>query len=299
MFSGTPVKAVKVPEDGGPAVSTGPKAGSIIGEVTDVPKKIDATPPATGPEAMRVLVAEDDLVNSKIVKKRLEKLGHNICLTINGEECADAFCEKPEDFDVLLMDMQVSWTSKSRLRCMLTILTQMPIVNGMTSCKMIRSYEKTHPNILSPRAAGCGRLPIIAVSASLLEKSRQAYIDAGFDAWILKPISFPRLTELMAAIVDPVVRGKCAYVPGQWERGGWFHDGWKSAEEASTVPSGEPPQANPSQELEAAVRSDGPMVDSETGSVADEQAGEDKRNEQTVDPEVPGTETAGLATDDT
>ena len=157
---------------------------------------------------------------------------------------------------------------------------------------MIRSYEKIHPNILSPRAAGCGRLPIIAVSASLLEKSRQTYIDAGFDAWILKPISFPRLTELMVAIVDPAVRTKCLYVPGQWERGGWFHDGWKTPEEASTVPSGEHPQTNASQDLETAVSSDGPLVDGETYSASDEQARllriQEKGKGKAVGPEISG-----------
>jgi hypothetical protein len=55
-----------------------------------------------------------------------------------------------------------------------------------------------------------------------VEKERQTYIDAGFDAWILKPISFQRLSELMAAIVDPKVREDALYTPGQWERGGWF-----------------------------------------------------------------------------
>ena len=57
---------------------------------------------------MRVLVAEDDPVNSKIVKKRLEKLEHTVFLTVNGEDCASAFGERPKDFDVVLMDMQVS-----------------------------------------------------------------------------------------------------------------------------------------------------------------------------------------------
>jgi CheY-like chemotaxis protein len=172
------------------------------------------------------------------------------------------------------------------------MLTKMPIVSGMTACKMIRSYEKIHPNILSPRAAGCGRLPIIAVSASLLEKSRQTYIDAGFDAWILKPISFPRLTELMLAIVDPAVRTKCLYVPGQWERGGWFHDGWRNPEDASTVPSGEPPQTNPSQDLDTAVSSDGPMVDDEIRDVFGEQArllrAQEQGKGEVVGPEVSG-----------
>ena len=56
---------------------------------------------------MRVLVAEDDPVNSRIIKKRLEKLGHEVYLTVNGEECAGAYAEKTGYFDIVLMDIQV------------------------------------------------------------------------------------------------------------------------------------------------------------------------------------------------
>ena len=55
-----------------------------------------------------VLVAEDDPINSKIVQKRLEKIGHEVYLTINGEECSSLFGERSASFDVVLMDMQVS-----------------------------------------------------------------------------------------------------------------------------------------------------------------------------------------------
>jgi CheY-like chemotaxis protein len=119
----------------------------------------------------------------------------------------------------------------------------MPIVDGLTSTKLIRSYEKTHTNVLSPRAALCGRVPIIAVSASLLEKELQTYLHTGFDAWILKPISFDRLSVLMTAIVDPAVRRECLYQPGAWERGGWFHCEEKGANDASTTPTRQHPQA--------------------------------------------------------
>ena len=99
----------------------------------------------------------------------------------------------------------------------------MPIVDGLTSTKMIRSYEKSHPReILSQRAATHGRIPIIAVSASLLEKERKKYVDAGFDGWILKPIDFKRLGVLLNAIVDDSMRENCLYKPGKWENGGWF-----------------------------------------------------------------------------
>lgn len=160
------------------------------------------------------------------------------------------------------------------LLCVLTSV-KMPIVDGLTSTKMIRSFEKLHTNIYSARAALYGRVPIIAVSASLIERDRQRYIDAGFDAWILKPISFDRLNKLMAAIVDTNIRHDCIYQPGEWEKGGWFHGGKHSADEADTKPSGEAPISNPSEELdEAVMRSEDPMAgeENEQGDIPDEQA---------------------------
>lgn len=136
----------------------------------------------------------------------------------------------------------------------------MPIVDGLNSTKMIRSYEKTHSNIYSPRAALCGRIPIIAVSASLLERDRQQYIDAGFDAWILKPISFNRLNQLMSAVVDTKIRVECLYQPGAWENGGWFHTGVKRPDGAATKPSGEPPGSYFAEAIFKATSSHSPIV---------------------------------------
>ena len=152
----------------------------------------------------------------------------------------------------------------------------MPIVDGLTSTKMIRSFEKLHSNIYSPRAALCGRVPIIAVSASLVERDRQNYIDAGFDAWILKPISFNRLNRLMGAIVDTNIRNECLYQPGQWEKGGWFQRGKHSADEVVTKPSSEPPVTNPSENMEAAAEEGAPTAGEENKegdtTIPDEQA---------------------------
>jgi CheY-like chemotaxis protein len=101
----------------------------------------------------------------------------------------------------------------------------MPIVDGMTSTKMIREVESTSSNMadtLSARANINGRVPIIAVSASLLEAHCQEYINAGFDAWILKPISFARLGNIMEGIVNGRAREQNLYSQGEWEKGGWF-----------------------------------------------------------------------------
>ncbi|KAF2026590.1 hypothetical protein EK21DRAFT_73843 [Setomelanomma holmii] len=243
-YSAVPLKAVRMPDEGTSPIESGPQTG-IVGEVPETPRELSPAPVNLTSKNMRVLVAEDDPVNSRIVEKRLKRLGHDVYLTVNGEECASAFCDKPRDFDVVLMDMQ------------------MPIVDGLTSTKMIRSYEKTHHDIYSPRAAICGRVPIIAVSASLIERDRQQYIDVGFDAWILKPISFDRLNKLMEAIVDTKTRQDCLYQPGSWERGGWFHLGTESYGQASTKPSGAAPMSNPSQEAQEAAQSNDPSAGQE------------------------------------
>ncbi|KAF2091610.1 phytochrome-like histidine kinase PHY1p [Saccharata proteae CBS 121410] len=253
-YSGTPVKALKVPDESGSPVgddATSVKSGSIIGEVADNRPQIERTPTA---DHMSVLVAEDDPVNSKIVKKRLEKLGHEIYLTVNGEECASIYGEKPGHFDAVLMDMQ------------------MPIVDGLTSTKMIRSFEKSNPtHMLSARASLNGRIPIIAVSASLMERDRQIYIDAGFDGWILKPISFSRLSELMTGIVDADVRSKNLYESGEWERGGWFQGAQPDVFQAKTDPSDRIPTSDPSEELKIAAVSEDPDAGEEGSRQTEEQ----------------------------
>lgn len=60
---------------------------------------------------LQVLVAEDDPINMKILRKRLEKAGHTVHHTVNGEDCAQAYKGSDGKYDVILMDMQVS------LRC--------------------------------------------------------------------------------------------------------------------------------------------------------------------------------------
>lgn len=144
----------------------------------------------------------------------------------------------------------------------------MPIVDGLTSAKMIRSFEKSHPtHLLSTRASLNGRVPIIAVSASLVEKERQHYIDAGFDGWILKPIAFNRLTEIMKGIVDPDTRKSNLYAPGNWESGGWFEEGQRDVFAAQTEPSGDVPSGLEGKEVRAVKDEEAPEVKEEEGSV--------------------------------
>ncbi|KAM3079473.1 hypothetical protein ACMFMG_005898 [Clarireedia jacksonii] len=257
------IKPVRMPDEFSEAQSdTSPHfASRVIFDVPPTPPSEPAAanaPEALNAEHLNVLVAEDDPVNSRIINKRLEKSGHRVYHTVNGEECASAYGENvtnaPNDasssrFDVVLMDMQ------------------MPIVDGLSATKMIRSFEKTHLD-LSPRASLNGRIPIFAVSASLVEREKQTYIDAGFDGWILKPIDFKRLNTLLEGIVDEKVRKSCLYQSGHWERGGWFTEMQTSALQSSTAPSNKTPVTNPPQEGPEPVQPDvDSLSDNDAGSI--------------------------------
>ncbi|KAL2813393.1 hypothetical protein BJX63DRAFT_225111 [Aspergillus granulosus] len=151
-------------------------------------------------QKLRVLVAEDDPINAKIIQKRLGKLGYSVHWTVNGEECATAYSDNPTAWDVVLMDIQ------------------MPILDGINSTRRIRQFEKQ-----SASEGGTSlHVPIFAVSASLLEKDAQMYMDTGFDGWIMKPVVFDRLNTLFAGIRQELVRNTAVYEAGQWEKGGWF-----------------------------------------------------------------------------
>ena len=65
-------------------------------------------PKTDSTDKMNILVAEDDPINSTILRKRLEKFGYSVCMTGNGKECAALFRESPRAFDAVLMDLQVS-----------------------------------------------------------------------------------------------------------------------------------------------------------------------------------------------
>lgn len=172
--------------------------------LTSKPPKLTELDKGENQRSLQVLIAEDDPVNMRVLTTRLERAGHKVFQTLNGEDCAAFFKKSPEVVDIVLMDMQ------------------MPIVDGLSSTKMIRKLELTPDANTSNVANINGRVPIFAVSASLEEVHKDTYTSAGFDGWILKPVDFKRLSTLMDGAHDDKARTDALYVPGHWEQGGWF-----------------------------------------------------------------------------
>jgi two-component system sensor histidine kinase/response regulator len=117
--------------------------------------------------SLRVLLAEDNRVNQRLVVRLLEKRGHRVAVAANGLEALAAL--KKETFDLVLMDVQ------------------MPEMDGMEATAAIREEEK----------ASGEHQPIIALTAHAMKGDREKCLSAGMDAYLTKPIRPQELDEVL------------------------------------------------------------------------------------------------------
>lgn len=125
---------------------------------------------------IRILVAEDNVVNQKVALRTIEKLGYRADVVENGLEALRALERVP--YDLVLMDVQ------------------MPGMDGFEATRIIRKGTST--------AAPDPDLPIIALTAHAMEKDRQRCLEAGMDEYVSKPIKAGDL----AAAVERWVTGR-------------------------------------------------------------------------------------------
>ncbi|MEW6003413.1 MAG: response regulator, partial [Nitrospirota bacterium] len=115
---------------------------------------------------IKMLLAEDNQINQKIVVKTLGKAGYNIDVVQNGREAVEA--AERNEYDIIFMDVQ------------------MPIMDGYEATKAIRSKEG-----ISKHTA------IIAMTAHAMEGDRERCIQAGMDDYISKPIDWQNMFKII------------------------------------------------------------------------------------------------------
>ncbi|SFV56925.1 BarA sensory histidine kinase (= VarS = GacS) [hydrothermal vent metagenome] len=119
-------------------------------------------------KGIKALVAEDNIINQKLILATLENFGLSVKLTSNGKE---AFEERQrEDYDIIFMDVQ------------------MPVMNGMEATQAILEYETEYK---------LKHIPIIALTANALKGDREKYIDAGMDNYASKPLNLEELKGII------------------------------------------------------------------------------------------------------
>jgi len=124
-----------------------------------------------GRAPLRILVAEDNAVNQRLLVRILEKQGHAVTLAGNGREALSAL-EAGTLFDVVLMDVQ------------------MPEMDGFEATAAIRAREKDTG----------AHVPIVALTAHALKGDREACLAAGMDEYLTKPIRTPELLEVITRL---------------------------------------------------------------------------------------------------
>ena len=114
---------------------------------------------------LRILLAEDNVVNQKVTQKMLSKLGYRATVVANGIEVLQALDN--QHYDVILMDVQ------------------MPEIDGLEATRAIRQRWKDGPKI-------------IAMTASALKGDREMCLAAGMDDYISKPVRMEDLARKLS-----------------------------------------------------------------------------------------------------
>ncbi len=128
------------------------------------PEKFDPVRP------LRILVAEDNLVNQRVATRFLERDGHLVTVVSDGYAAVCEFQRHP--FDVIFMDVQ------------------MPVMDGLTATHEIRKLESS----LGPH------VPIIALTAHSVSGDREHCLEEGMDGYVSKPFKAAELRSAIAAL---------------------------------------------------------------------------------------------------
>ncbi|MFQ3229028.1 MAG: signal transduction histidine kinase/CheY-like chemotaxis protein [Reinekea sp.] len=120
--------------------------------------------------SMKILVAEDNHVNQKVIRGLLSKLGHEIVVVHHGKEAVALRTKSIFDFDLILMDCE------------------MPVMDGYEATIRIREFEKLQK--LPP-------VPIVALTAHALEEIRNKCLNSGMTDFLTKPINTNKLVRTL------------------------------------------------------------------------------------------------------
>jgi CheY-like chemotaxis protein len=139
-----------------------------------------ALPAATRPDGtpLRVLLAEDNLVNQRLAQRILEKHGYHVDTALTGFEAVDLHSR--ENFDAILMDIQ------------------MPGMDGTAATAAIRDHERTTGE----------HVPIVAMTAHAMKGDRERCLDSGMDGYISKPVSSHQLLSCLYATITAAAAQK-------------------------------------------------------------------------------------------
>ena len=123
---------------------------------------------------LKLLVAEDNDINRLLSEALLRKLGHEPVMVVDGEKAVEAAAK--EEFDAILMDLH------------------MPGLDGIGAIRQIRERE---------RAEGSPEVPILMVTADVMQDARDKAAAVGAEGYLTKPLSAEAISDALAALPKP------------------------------------------------------------------------------------------------
>ncbi|NWF71981.1 MAG: response regulator [Nitrospirae bacterium] len=142
--------------------------GTVPPVTTPAPQLITRHTLAETGSALRILVAEDNLINQKLTVRMLEKLGLQSDVVENGQEALRALARS--SYAIVLMDCQ------------------MPLVDGFEATRLIRQRETALQESAAADTPETYHIPIIAVTANAMRGDRERCLAAGMDDYLTKPL---------------------------------------------------------------------------------------------------------------
>jgi len=116
-----------------------------------------------------VLIAEDQLINRKVITQFLKRKGYKVRIAENGKQAVELYTQNPHDFFLILMDVQ------------------MPVMDGLEATGLIRKLEEklnTH-------------VPIVAMTAHAMKGDKEKCLAVGMDHYLSKPVNPQELYNMV------------------------------------------------------------------------------------------------------
>lgn len=117
-----------------------------------------------------ILIVEDNMINQRLAKRVLEKMGCNVQIASNGKEAFEFYISNPSSLDLIFMDCQ------------------MPVMSGYESSRAIRLHE----------GSSSQHVPIIAMTANSMKGDRENCLDSGMDDYISKPFKQAEIVRVLS-----------------------------------------------------------------------------------------------------
>ncbi len=144
----------------------GSKIYNIIADNSNINNRVLTKSSDTLKFKGKILVAEDNVNNQKLIEVLLKKLGLETVIVSNGQEAVESY--KKEKYDLILMDIN------------------MPVMDGIRATKEIDLLKDSYYS-----------LPIVALTANSIAGDKEKYLAQGMDDYLSKPIEFDKVTSIL------------------------------------------------------------------------------------------------------